>query len=246
MLYLAIPKAQCEDAYKQLSKEEKLQNVLPHIQQGRRVVYTLSETPMDSEADRKTRDDYYHELCSLMQVNDFYITVHSTDCFVSVDSDEIVYPLAPQIVEEEQNQLLQGSSKESLALKTALAKKDPNYEYREVEKRQLLHFHGKIYVPSNLRQRVLTWYHHYLCHPGGDRLANTIQRIATWNWITTQSRTHCRKCPTCQKYKKRNNKYGHVPPKDPEDLLPWDTLCVDLVGPYSLKAKVRQLDGYLQ
>ena len=74
-------------------------------------------------------------------------------------------------------------------------------------------------------------------------MANTIQRIATWNGITAQSRTHCRKCATCQKYKKRNNKYGHVPPKDPEDLLPWDTLCVDLVGPYSLKAKVRQLDG---
>ena len=238
-----LPKAQREDAYEQLSKDEKLQNVLPHIQQGRRVVYALSETPMDSEADRKTRDDYYHELCSLLQINDFYVTAQSTDCFVSVDSDEIVYPLAPQIVEEEQNQLLQGSSKESLALKTALAKKDPNYEYREVEKRQLLHFHGKIYVPSNLRQRVLTWYHHYLCHPGGDRLANTIQRIATWNGITAQSRTHCRKCATCQKYKKRNNKYGHVPPKDPEDLLPWDTLCVDLVGPYSLKAKVRQLDG---
>ena len=52
-----LPKAQREDAYKQLSKDEKIQNVLPHIQQGRRVVYALSETPMDLEADPKTRDD---------------------------------------------------------------------------------------------------------------------------------------------------------------------------------------------
>ena len=149
------------------------------MQQGRRVVYALTEVPMDSEAPHKSREDYYHELCALMQVNNFYVTTQSADCFVSVDSDEIVFPLAPQIVKEEQKQLLQGSSKEALALKTALAKKDPNYEYKEVEKRQLLHFHGKIYIPSNLCKRVLTWYHHYLCHPGGERLASTIKQIAT-------------------------------------------------------------------
>ncbi|GFH55425.1 predicted protein [Chaetoceros tenuissimus] len=121
---------------------------------------------MDSDAPRKTHEDYYHELCALMQVNNFYITTKSADCF---DSDEIVFPLVPQIMEEEQKTLLQGSSKESLVIKTALAKKDPNYEYKEVEKRQLLHFHRKIYVPSSLRERVLSWYHYYLPHLGGDR-----------------------------------------------------------------------------
>ncbi|GFH50558.1 hypothetical protein CTEN210_07034 [Chaetoceros tenuissimus] len=207
-----LPRANRKD-YEDMSKVERLQVLSPIMQQGRRVVYALTEVPMDSEAPRKTHEDYYHELCALMQVNDFYVTTQSADCFVSVDSDEIVFPLVPQIVEEEQKKLLQGSSKESLALKTALAKKDPNYEYKEVEKRQLLHFHGKIYVPSSLCES------------------------------THLSRRLCKKCKTCQKFKKRNNQYGHVPPKEPEDLLPWDTLCVDLVGPYSLKAKVRQLDG---
>ena len=149
--------------YEDLPKEEKLKRITDaDVQQGRRLVYALSETPMESDADRKSRDDYYHELCSLLQINDFYVTTHSADCFVNVTNDEIVYPLAPQIVEEEQKNLLQSSSKEAVALKTALAKKDPHYEYKEVEGRQLLHFHEKIYVPKNLRARVLTWYHHYL------------------------------------------------------------------------------------
>ena len=53
----------------------------------------------------------------------------------------------------------------------------------------------------------------------------------------------CKRCPDCQKHKPRRNKYGHLPPKNVGDLIPWDTVHVDLIGPYSLTAKQFQPDG---
>ena len=48
---------------------------------------------------------------------------------------------------------------------------------------------------------------------------------------------HVRKCPTCQTCKKGpGQKYGHLPAKTAE-AEPWDKLCVDLIGPYSVKRK---------
>jgi hypothetical protein len=46
----------------------------------------------------------------------------------------------------------------------------------------------------------------------------------------------CKKCATCQKAKVTNQKYGKLPPKEAE-AEPWDTLCVDLIGPYKITRK---------
>ena len=46
----------------------------------------------------------------------------------------------------------------------------------------------------------------------------------------------CAQCPTCQKTKKSLKKYGHVPVADAE-MDPWEILCVDLIGPYTIHRK---------
>ena len=46
----------------------------------------------------------------------------------------------------------------------------------------------------------------------------------------------CKKCPTCQRAKTTNQKYGKLPPKQAE-TNPWDTVCVDLIGPYTIPQK---------
>ena len=43
-------------------------------------------------------------------------------------------------------------------------------------------------------------------------------------------------CSTCQKNKKQCKKYGFLPEKEAE-YQPWDRLCVDLIGPYSVRHK---------
>jgi hypothetical protein len=46
----------------------------------------------------------------------------------------------------------------------------------------------------------------------------------------------CSKCPTCQKSKVSFKQYGHLPIKEAE-TEPWERLCIDLIGPYTIKRK---------
>ena len=55
----------------------------------------------------------------------------------------------------------------------------------------------------------------------------------------------CRKCHTCQTTKKTNIKYGHLPVKN-NTGQPWDTLCVDLIGPYKIPRKGLDKNGKQQ
>jgi len=43
-------------------------------------------------------------------------------------------------------------------------------------------------------------------------------------------------CKSCQVNKKHTRKYGHLPSKIVSST-PWEALCVDLVGPYTLNGK---------
>ena len=44
-------------------------------------------------------------------------------------------------------------------------------------------------------------------------------------------------CKTCQKFKKKRKKYGKLPSKV-VDLTPWECVCVDLIGPYTVTDKM--------
>ena len=80
------------------------------------------------------------------------------------------------------------------------------------------------------------WYHHYLQHPGHTCLEETMQAMMYWKGMRTTICPIVKSCKTCQVNKKRKLRYGHLPPKT-VIMTPWRTLCVDLVGPYTLKGK---------
>jgi hypothetical protein len=42
-------------------------------------------------------------------------------------------------------------------------------------------------------------------------------------------------CAICQTQKKQSKKYRLLPEKDTE-AMPWDRLCIDLIGPYEIKS----------
>jgi hypothetical protein len=54
--------------------------------------------------------------------------------------------------------------------------------------------------------------------------------------MCTSIRSITKSCRACQVNKKRKLKYGHLPPKT-IITVPWRVLCVDLIGPYTLKGK---------
>ena len=94
----------------------------------------------------------------------------------------------------------------------------------------------KIVIPKILQKRVVEWYHTFLCHPGETRTEQTIRQHFTFKGMRDLVRNICSKCANCQKSKKHQKKYGHLPAKQAE-TNPWETLCVDLIGPYSVKRK---------
>ncbi len=182
--------------------------------------------------------------CTLFGVNDLFVTDNADA--LATDELDITFPLQPQLVEVEQKRERQSSSTETSDIRMKLDKPESQWTTKDVEGHRLIHFCDKIYVPKTLRSRTLTWYHHYLCHPGGDRLAQTLQQVCVWKGIVSQARKLCKHCKACQKYKKRGTKYGHLAPKEAETLVPWHTVCVDLIGTYTIKAKIRHPDGTIK
>ena len=91
----------------------------------------------------------------------------------------------------------------------------------------------RLVVPEALQSKVVEWYHHYLQHPGRDRLEETLTQSLYWRGMRADIKKFTRKCHRCQLGKKRKRKYGHLPPKEAE-TIPWRTVCVDLIGPYTI------------
>ena len=75
---------------------------------------------------------------------------------------------------------------------------------------------------------------------GADQTIKHQHNTKTKRMVTQEARKLGRQCKRCQKFKSRTEKYGHLEPKQAETLVPWHTVCVDLIGMYDLTAKVRQ------
>jgi hypothetical protein len=127
-------------------------------------------------------------------------------------------------------------NKPDKVLSKLLQDKNSPWHWMTLDGVKLIMNDGKIYVPPALQKKTLDWYHHFLCHPGGQRLANTISSVCYWKGLTYQAGQVAKKCPVCQKCKVRSRRYGHLPPKEIDTLIPWDSVHIDLKGPYHITA----------
>jgi hypothetical protein len=51
-------------------------------------------------------------------------------------------------------------------IQRCITNNNPDFETRIIQRAPLVYFKGKIAIPTNLRFRILTWYHENLLHPG--------------------------------------------------------------------------------
>jgi hypothetical protein len=114
----------------------------------------------------------------------------------------------------------------------ALVKRD-KYETLLIENIKVLCKDGKPVTPKSLQQQVVQWYHHYLQH---SRLEEPLHAAMYWKSMHTLIQSNVKKCKSCQINKQRKLKYGKLPSKLVIST-PWEALCVDLIGPYTLKGK---------
>ena len=77
-----------------------------------------------------------------------------------------------------------------------------------------------------------------LCHPVETCTEHNFCQHFDWKGLRTTVNGVCKKCQTCQRAKTTNQKYGKLAPKQAE-TNPWDTIYVDLIGPYTITRKVR-------
>jgi transposase InsO family protein len=104
------------------------------------------------------------------------------------------------------------------------------------EEHKLMCHNGKTASPPSLQQKTMDWCHEMLCHPGTTRTEATICQHFDWKGLRTMVIATCKKCQLCQKAKLTNQKHGELPAKLAEET-PWDTLCVDLIGPCKIERK---------
>jgi hypothetical protein len=105
-----------------------------------------------------------------------------------------------------------------------------------IEDTKVLCQNGKVIIPTSLWHRAVSWYHHYLQHPGHSCLEETMRSVMYWKGMRTTIRRYVKSCRSCQVNKRHSQKYGHLPLKL-VIMTPWKALCVDLIGPHTLKGK---------
>ncbi len=105
-----------------------------------------------------------------------------------------------------------------------------------IEDTQVLCKNRKFMIPTSLTHRAVSWYHHYLQYPGHLRQEKTMKSVMYWKGMCTITRRYVKTCRSCQVNQRHSQKYGHLPPKL-VITTPWKALCVDLIGPYTLKGK---------
>jgi hypothetical protein len=105
-----------------------------------------------------------------------------------------------------------------------------------IEDIKVLCKNGKLMIPASLRHRAVSWYHHYLQHPGHSHLEEMMRSVMYWKGMRITIRRYVKTCRSCQVNKRHSQKYGYLPPKL-VITTPWKALCVDVIGPYTLKGK---------
>ena len=116
-------------------------------------------------------------------------------------------------------------------------KKKSKYQTVELEDEKLIALDGKVIVPEALQDRLIDQYHGLLNHPGMTRMEATIRHVFEFRGLREKVEKCCRTCHICQLTKKQKKKYGHLPPKEAEEAIPWKRVNVDVVGPYTVETQ---------
>ena len=82
-------------------------------------------------------------------------------------------------------------------------KKDKKISLKLIDDTDVLVYQDtRLVIPGNAMQnRIITWYHHYLQHPGENRLEETLTAVIYWPGMRTQVRKYVKSCERCLKGK---------------------------------------------
>ena len=92
-----------------------------------------------------------------------------------------------------------------------------------------------------LQDPIVHWYHKQLCDVGQTCTELTVCQNFIWDGLSATVLKTCSVCHTCQLPKQRKDNYRNLPAKEAK-VKPWEKLCVNLIGLYSLKQPNNQTE----
>jgi hypothetical protein len=127
----------------------------------------------------KTLKNVVVDALSLLDIDSLKIQEEEVLTLLSGSENNIIsnikFPVHTALIFKEQAKV-KGLREKGLA--------QPHYSIQNIEGYDFLCYKEMIYIPQSLRQRVLSWYHEYLLHPGQTRTEKTISNTMTWPGIT--------------------------------------------------------------
>jgi hypothetical protein len=66
--------------------------------------------------------------------------------------------------------------------------------FQLIEDTKVLCKNGKLIIPASLQHRAVSWYHHYLQHPGHSRFEETMRSVMYWKGMCTTIRRYVKSC----------------------------------------------------
>mmetsp|Transcript_89531 Transcript_89531/g.175229 ORF Transcript_89531/g.175229 Transcript_89531/m.175229 type:complete len:1053 (-) Transcript_89531:4218-7376(-) len=91
----------------------------------------------------------------------------------------------------------------------------------------------KIYLPNELLDDAVRFYHLALSHVGMNRLYDTMSLHFHNRHMRNKVEDLVSRCDTCQRQKLVGRGHGELPPREAE-MVPWRQVAVDCIGPWKL------------
>ena len=241
------------DCFSRLPQMEKPSAGIKELQgRGRQIDFNKIKLPKDDEEilEGETFLSTAHRLCEAIIDQEFIESSDNDEAFQN-ELHECLLNLPP--LEEMDNPItinnIVNHQSTDLPLQRKIIADPGNYQHREIEGYEVIHSRSpnlegdpiwKITIPPTLLPRLLSWYHLVLGHCGQQRLYNTVRARFQADNLQRSCIETVNRCPkNCQMNKQSNKNYGHLPPRI-AGLFPWETVAVDLIGPW--KIKVNRID----
>uniref|UniRef100_A0AAV1SZR8 Integrase zinc-binding domain-containing protein n=1 Tax=Peronospora matthiolae TaxID=2874970 RepID=A0AAV1SZR8_9STRA len=114
---------------------------------------------------------------------------------------------------------------------------NPDYQLIPLLGCTLVAYQKLVIVPDSLRNYLINWYHLSLSHPGSERQYKTMRQVLYWPGLEAAINKETKNCLVCKKAKVHGGKqdYGLLPPRTLKTVNPFDSVHVDLIGPYEVE-----------
>eukprot|EP00573_Skeletonema_grethae_P000322 CAMPEP_0201689056 /NCGR_PEP_ID=MMETSP0578-20130828/2716_1 /ASSEMBLY_ACC=CAM_ASM_000663 /TAXON_ID=267565 /ORGANISM="Skeletonema grethea, Strain CCMP 1804" /LENGTH=792 /DNA_ID=CAMNT_0048173573 /DNA_START=167 /DNA_END=2545 /DNA_ORIENTATION=+ len=99
----------------------------------------------------------------------------------------------------------------------------------------------KIVLTDETVDAAVEYFHLLLNHPGLKSLSHALSKFYH---PQLSARIAAFSCDICQRTKRGERGYGHLPPRSVEDLYPWKQCDVDLIGPWYVSTSGRSGKSY--